>query len=61
MASNNTTKSSTAFLKKNTRFSAVFGGGLEYQMDKLKLLLDVRYDLGSDVQYRLVRTIRPTS
>jgi hypothetical protein len=38
-------KSSTAFLKK-TRFSACFGGGVEYQMDKLKLLLDIRYDLG---------------
>ena len=44
-------KSSTAFLKK-TRFSAVFGGGLEYQMDKLKLLLDVRYDLGLGFQHR---------
>jgi len=38
-------KSSTAYLKK-TRFSACFGGGLEYQMDKLKFLLDIRYDLG---------------
>jgi len=38
-------KSSTEYLKK-TRFSVFFGGGLEYQMDKLKLLLDIRYDLG---------------
>jgi hypothetical protein len=35
----------TQYLKK-TRFSVFFGGGLEYQMDKLKLLLDIRYDLG---------------
>ncbi len=34
-----------AFLK-NTNFGVVFGGGLEYKMDKLMLILDIRYDLG---------------
>jgi hypothetical protein len=31
---------------KSTNFSAVFGGGVEYKMDKIMLLLDIRYDLG---------------
>jgi len=31
---------------KNTNFSAVFGAGIEYKMDKLMLIFDVRYDLG---------------
>lgn len=30
----------------STNFSAVFGGGLEFYMKKLFLVLDVRYDLG---------------
>ena len=34
-----------SYLKK-TNFSVVFGGGVEYKMDKLMLILDVRYDLG---------------
>lgn len=34
-----------SFLNK-TNISVVFGGGLEYKMDKLMLILDVRYDLG---------------
>ncbi|MBP1770615.1 MAG: hypothetical protein H6P96_1233 [Candidatus Aminicenantes bacterium] len=29
-----------------TNFSAVFGAGVEYKMDKLMLILDIRYDLG---------------
>ena len=31
---------------KSTNFSLVFGGGVEYKLDKLMLVLDVRYDLG---------------
>ncbi len=31
---------------KNTNFSLVFGAGVEYMMDKLMLILDVRYDMG---------------
>jgi hypothetical protein len=31
---------------RGTSLSLVFGGGLEYQMDKLMLILDLRYDLG---------------
>jgi hypothetical protein len=31
---------------KSTNFSVVFGGGLEYKLDKLMLVLDIRYDLG---------------
>jgi hypothetical protein len=31
---------------KSTNFSAVFGGGVEIVLDKLLLVLDVRYDLG---------------
>jgi hypothetical protein len=31
---------------KSTNFSVVFGGGVEYKLDKLMLVLDVRYDLG---------------
>jgi hypothetical protein len=37
-------------LIKSTNFSVVFGGGMEFRLAKLLLLLDVRYDLGlSDV------------
>jgi hypothetical protein len=31
---------------KSTSFGLVFGGGVEYKLDKLMLVLDVRYDLG---------------
>lgn len=31
---------------KKTDFSLVFGGGVEILLDKIKLILDVRYDLG---------------
>jgi len=31
---------------KNTNFSVVFGGGVEYKMEKLMLIFDIRYDLG---------------
>lgn len=31
---------------EKTNFSIVFGGGVEYKMDKLMLVLDIRYDLG---------------
>lgn len=31
---------------KSTNFSAVFGAGLEVAMNKLMLILDVRYDMG---------------
>ena len=31
---------------KSTNFSVVFGGGVEYKLDKLMLVLDIRYDLG---------------
>jgi hypothetical protein len=31
---------------KKTNISVVFGGGVEYKMDKLMLVLDIRYDLG---------------
>ena len=31
---------------KSTDFSAVFGTGLEYAMNKITLILDVRYNLG---------------
>jgi hypothetical protein len=31
---------------QTTNFSAVFGAGLEYSMEKIILILDVRYDLG---------------
>ena len=31
---------------KNSNISAVFGGGLEFYLGKLMLVLDVRYDLG---------------
>jgi hypothetical protein len=31
---------------KKTNFSVVFGGGVEYKLDKLLLVLDIRYDLG---------------
>mgnify|MGYP001180904573 CR=1 FL=1 len=31
---------------KGTDFSAVFGGGLEFYLDKIMLVLDVRYNLG---------------
>lgn len=31
---------------KSTNFSAVFGAGLEVMMDKLMLILDIRYDMG---------------
>jgi hypothetical protein len=38
-------KNIKSFLNK-TNISVVFGGGLEYKLDKLRLILDVRYDLG---------------
>lgn len=38
-------KNIKSFLNK-TNISVVFGGGLEYKLDKLMLILDVRYDLG---------------
>lgn len=31
---------------KSTNFGAVFGGGVEFVMDKLLLILDIRYNLG---------------
>ena len=31
---------------KSTNFSLVFGGGLEFMMNKLMLVLDIRYDMG---------------
>jgi hypothetical protein len=31
---------------KNTSFNIVFGAGVEYKMDKLMLIFDIRYDLG---------------
>ncbi len=31
---------------KSTNFSLVFGGGVEMMLDKLKLILDIRYNLG---------------
>ncbi len=31
---------------KSTNFSVVFGGGVEYKLEKLMLVLDIRYDLG---------------
>jgi hypothetical protein len=31
---------------KNTNFSLVFGGGVEIMLDKLMLVLEVRYDMG---------------
>jgi hypothetical protein len=33
---------------KSTAFSLVFGGGIEIMLNKIKLILDVRYDLGLD-------------
>jgi hypothetical protein len=41
----NYSKSIKTWFKK-TNFSVVFGGGVEYKLDKLLLVLDIRYDLG---------------
>lgn len=44
---------------KSTNFSAVFGAGVEYMMDKIMLILDIRYDMGlADIERDLDFTLK---